>query len=141
MAPVRKEGLIVRSEEAPEIRRVLERGVEVDVVADREREIRRRLLERDDLCTARDELVDAGQRVLPRRPAKRQERVEAHGFEHRAEPDRSEIEDAVTYAEPDPRRVAVDRKDSEADPSRHNGSTPIPSSSSTGSKKLQLPIE
>ena len=59
----------------------------------------------------------------------------------RAEPDRSEIEDAVTYAEPDPRRVAVDGKDSEADPSRHNGSTPIASSSSTGSKKLQLPIE
>src|SRR5512145_1705004 len=102
MPPVRKKGLRVGPKEAADVRRMLERGIEVDVVRHLEREMHRRLLERKELGAARDELVDANEGVLPGRAAEGEKRVQAQRVEDRPEPGCGEIEDVVPHAEPDP---------------------------------------
>ena len=120
---------------------MLERGVEVDVVGDVERQVRSGCLEGNQIGSARHELVDPRERVLPRGAAQREKCVEGRGLEHRAETGRGEVEDSLRHAKPDAPRVAVDREDAESDRTLHCGSIPSETSSSTGSKKLQLPIE
>ena len=72
VAPVRQQRIRIRAEEASEVRGVLERRVEVDVVADPEREVHGRLVERNDLVAALDQLRDTAERSLPGRlPAAR----------------------------------------------------------------------
>ena len=139
--PVRKEWLGVGTEQPPEVRRVLERRVEVDVVGDLERKVRSRASRAARARFRRDELVDSRDGVLPRRAPEREERVERARLEDRAETCCGEIENSLTRAEPDARRTFADREHAEADCALHGGSIPSASSSSTGSKKLQLPIE
>ena len=141
VAPVRQKRFGVRAEEASEVRRVLERGVEVDVVGHFEGKVRARGVEGDEIGTARHELVDARECVLPGRAAEREKRVERRRLEHRPEAGRGEVEHSLGDAEADARSVRADRKDPEADGTSHDGSIPSATSSSTGSKKLQLPIE
>ena len=74
--PVGEEWLGVGAEQPPEVRRVLERRVEVDVVGDLEGKVRRRALEWHELGARGDELVDPRDGVLPRRAPEREERVE-----------------------------------------------------------------
>ena len=97
MAPVREQRLGVGAEHAADVRRVLERRVEVDVVRDREREQRLDLGERDRVaCGGRvDGLVG---RALPRRAAARQQLVE------RA---LAEVDDGVAGAEAEARPTAA----------------------------------
>ena len=143
--PVREQRLRVRAEEAAEVRRVLERRVEVDVVADLDGKMQRRVLERKQLGSAGDELADALGDVLPGDATEREERVERRGLEDRAEAGGGEVEDAVADAEADAGRLPAVREDAEPDRALHgsapSGSAPSASSSSIGSKKLQLPIE
>ena len=121
---------------------MLERRVEVDVVGDRER-------------AAATLASSSGTRSAPARTSSsiratvssQDDRPSARNglsvgrLEHRAEAVRGEVEDPVADAEPDSRLVAADREDAEPDRAGHAGSIPRASSSSIGSKKLQLPIE
>ena len=120
---------------------MLERRVEVDVVGDLERKVNRRLLERNDVATSLDQLGHLVERVLPRRSPRSEERVQARLRELGAEPVRREVENAVTRSKADAGLVTVNREDAEPDRPVHSGRIPRFSSSSTGSKKLQLPIE
>ncbi len=117
---------------------MLERGVEVDVVRDLEREVLGNALARDQLLARVNELDCTRDHVLPGRTPEREELVQRLRLERRAEP--GQIEDAVADPEADARRRSVRREDAEPDDALHSGSTPSASSSSTGSKKLQLPI-
>ena len=82
VAPVREERLGVRTEESAEVRRVLERRVEVDVVGDLEREVRRDSVERNHIAApAVSELVDTRERVLPGRASEGEERIERRRLE------------------------------------------------------------
>ena len=104
---------------------MLERGVEVDVVGDREGQHRLDVVERDRVAGLGRRHSVLG-RAVPRLPALRQERVEAA---------RGEVDDAVAGAEAEPRlTVGAGERPESLD---HR----IPSSvnSSTGSKNEQLP--
>ena len=142
VAPVRQQRLRVRPEETSEIRRVLERRVEVDVVADRERKADLGVFERDEIGARANELVDARDRVLPRRAAEREKRVQCRRARRprrgRAPPGRGRrarrgTRRAASRRRPRRRRSRLRRSSAGAFPSAW--------SSSTGSKKLQLPIE
>ena len=105
---------------------MLERRVEVDVVGDLERQVHRRLLERDDVATALDQLDHLAESVLPRRSARGEERVQARLGELGAEPVRREVENAVARAKADPGLVPGDREDAEPDRPVHSGRIPEP---------------
>src|SRR5262249_26831212 len=140
MAPVREERVGVGTKEPAEVRRMLERGVEVDVVRDLERQMYLDVVERDQLRAAVDQLDDALDGPLPRTAPGSEEAVEARCCEHVVTRRRREIEDSIPDAEPDARSLALRREHAEADRSFHE-SIPSASSSPTGSKKLQLPID
>ena len=139
--PVRQQRIGVGPEETAEVRRVLERGVEVDVVARPRRAARSSASSSGTNSAPRgDQLADPDDRVLPRRPAEREERVEARRLEDLAQPARSEIEDPVTDAEPNPRRVAPDGEDAESDPARHARRIPIAVDLRRVTLKAALPL-
>ena len=98
VAPVRQQRLRVGPEHPAEVRRVLERGVEVDVVGDRERQLRLDLVERESRRPRRSGHRLLG-RALPGGAPLRQELVE------RA---RAEVDDGVAGAEAEPRAAAAD---------------------------------
>ena len=115
VAPVRQQRVGVGTEESAEVRRVLERRVEVDVVRDRERHVDLGVLQRHEVGAGVDELADARQRVLPRATGRARGTDSGSMPRRRApRPVRREVEDAVTDAEPDARTVTVDREDAEA---------------------------
>ena len=124
VTPVRQQRLRVGPEHPAEVRRVLERGVEVDVVRDGERQLRRHLVERDRVARSgrRERLLG---RALPGVPPLRQQLVE------RA---LAQVDDGVAGAEPEVRGPAAHEG---AEPLRHR--TPSRFRSSTGSEKEQLP--
>ena len=111
VAPVREERLRVGTEETPEVRRVLERRVEVDVVGDREREMRRRRVERHEIgaSPSTSSSTRASVSSHDERPSARNG-LRRRRLEDRAEPGRSEIEDPVADAEADAWRVAARRR-------------------------------
>src|SRR6266516_4880600 len=127
-APVRQQRLPVGPEHAAEVCHVLERGVEVDVVRDLEREACSCLARRD----ARP-VVEArgGDRLLPCLGARGEQLVQRRPGEHVAKA--REVDDLAVLA---PREAAGLER---AEP-RH-GRIPSRSSSSTGSKNEHVPIE
>ena len=141
MTPVRKQRIGIGAKETAEVGGVLERRVEVDVVGDLERKVNRRLLERNDVAASLDQLDHLAESVLPRRSPRSEERIQARLRELRTETARHEVENAVTCPKADPGLVPGDREDAKPDRPVHSGRIPEFSSSSTGSKKLQLPIE
>src|SRR5262249_2645368 len=140
MAPVREERVGVGTKEPAEVRRMLERGVEVDVVRDLQRQMYLDVVERDQLRAAVDQLDDALDGPLPRVAPGSEEAVQARCCEHVVTRRRREIEDSIPDPEPDARSLTLRREHSEADRFFHK-SIPSASSSPTGSKKLQLPID
>ena len=125
VAPVRQQRLGVGPEHAAEVRGVLERRVEVDVVGDREREQRLDVGERDRLprrCRGHRLLGHA----LPGGATLRQQLVERAG---------AEVDDRLAGAEAEMRGAAALRERPEALGHR----TPSSCRSPTGSKKEQLP--
>ncbi len=141
VTPVRQKRFRVRAEEASEVRGVLERRVEVDVVGNFEREVDRRLLEGNDIAASLYELRDALERPFPGSSPLREKRIQARLGEDRVAAARCEVENSAPDSKPNPRLVSFEREDPETDRSVHSESIPRLSSSSTGSKKLQLPIE
>ena len=121
VAPVGQQRLGVGPEQPAEVRGVLDRRVEVDVVGDLERQAR---LTRDLRA------VEVLERVLPGAAAERHERVEARLPEVLAV--LGEVDHAVALA---PADAALD------DPEAADHRIPIARNSSTGSKNEQLPIE
>ena len=114
-APVRQQRLGVGPEQAAEVRRVLERGVEVDVVGDLERQAQRRVLERHEIRSGADELaMRATVSSQAARPSARNGLSD--GASNTApRPCAARSRTPCADPEPDPRLVAVDREDAEAD--------------------------
>src|SRR6185437_12444438 len=124
-APVRQQRLLVRPEHAAQVRRVLERGVEVDVIRHVERKLETRLRERDPRPVVRS---CGGDRAFPGAAALCHERIQ-----------RSPCEDAAQTGQVDglipvPPQQSV-RTGSEAHRILSS------SSSASGSKNEQVPIE
>ena len=91
--------------------RVVARGVEVDVVGDRERQVRLDVVEAVDAVAAREQLARMAARLGPRRAARRQQPIEAPSGEPAAE--RREVDDEVAGAEPHARVAAAAGEDAE----------------------------
>jgi uncharacterized membrane protein len=85
VTPVGRQRVVVGAEHAADVAGVVQRGVEVGVVGDRERQVE----------------LDVGERVV--RP------VVAARFEHRRP--RAEVDDAVPFPSPDPALAAGQRED------------------------------
>ncbi len=101
VSPVREQRLAVGTEQPPQVGRVLERRVEVDVVAGLDREMHRRGVDGYAVGTRLDELVDACCHVLPDGSAQREERVQRRRPEGRAEAGGGEIDHLVPDTEAD----------------------------------------
>ena len=124
VAPVGQQRLGVRPEETSEVRRVLERRVEVDVVRDRERQMRARRprARRDRRLPSRARRC--ARACPPTTSGRARGTGSAFGLEHGAEAVRREVENPVSHTEADAWRSTVDREDAEADCAGHSGSTP-----------------
>src|SRR5690349_6983809 len=123
--PVRQERLLVRPEHAPEVRRVLERGVEVDVVRNLERESQAGVLRRDTRPVVR---TRGGDR-LPPRPRSRGEQLVQ----------RRPCEDVADARQVD--GLAAVPPEQSVRPGAETHRIPSSSSSATGSKNEHVPIE
>jgi hypothetical protein len=115
--PVRQQRLGVGTEQPTEVRRVVLRGVEVDVVGDRERQVQRDVGDRVHRGV-RDlpghQLRDPFPDLDPPGPTLGHERVERRFRERGVGPISAEhggqVDDAVPHAYPDPRRGAGRRE-------------------------------
>ena len=108
-APARRQRIRVGPEEPPQIRRVLERRIEVDVVRDLERQVQGHGVDR---CAWPIVCARGGERLCPRFGAERHQRIERGLLVDVTEC--REVDDVVAVAPAESRRPACDREDAVA---------------------------